>query len=277
NNKQEILRSIGNPSALHIEYAKKIAEQIPEQLKNAAHSKDFVQALFFAIVIFRENDTDIDTSIKLIAQTYDNATIDAMKRYLTILKQQNISIILPLIDLSLTTLKELTKEQLVIFVKTIHTVFKSDKQISLFELLTSTLILNEVHKKSNTTDPIKYKNTKDLQKTFSNILYYLTQAGGGSNELQQQTYDKTMQLLGFNDYPPITSKSFSLKQLGEQLKNLKFMAPNLKSIFLEACVECILHDNQTTLQEAEILRAICYLMDLPMPPVIPNTFDESKK
>ena len=46
------------------------------------------------------------------------------------------------------------------------------------------------------------------------------------------------------------------------------MSLPLKRSLLQACAACVSHDNQVTVQEGELLRAISDALGCPMPPLI---------
>jgi hypothetical protein len=54
------------------------------------------------------------------------------------------------------------------------------------------------------------------------------------------------------------------------MDELEYLKPPLKKRLLQACVSCISHDGEVTVQAYELTRAIAGCLDCPMPPVLVN-------
>jgi hypothetical protein len=63
--------------------------------------------------------------------------------------------------------------------------------------------------------------------------------------------------------------------LPEHLERLRQVAPKLKQVVINACAHTVLLDNEVTVQEAELLRAITITLDCPIPPFL-NSMRGSK-
>jgi hypothetical protein len=60
----------------------------------------------------------------------------------------------------------------------------------------------------------------------------------------------------------------SFGDLGVALQRFSLATPRIKKTFLDACARCVLHDKHVTLKEAELLRAVAYALDIPLPPFL---------
>ena len=52
------------------------------------------------------------------------------------------------------------------------------------------------------------------------------------------------------------------------LQRFALAAPGVKKTFLDACAQCVLHDEHVTPEEAELVRAVAYALDIPLPPFL---------
>ena len=68
----------------------------------------------------------------------------------------------------------------------------------------------------------------------------------------------------------IRPAQISFEALHETLSRLTLASPGIKKIVFEACTQCVLFDKTITIEEAELLRAIAYSMDIPIPPFLPG-------
>jgi hypothetical protein len=60
----------------------------------------------------------------------------------------------------------------------------------------------------------------------------------------------------------------TLAKLDAALQGLDKAVPGVKRRVVVACAACILADDQVTVREVEVLRAICDRLDSPMPPLL---------
>ena len=60
----------------------------------------------------------------------------------------------------------------------------------------------------------------------------------------------------------------SLAEFDAALRTLNQSVPASKRRIVVACTACILANQQVTVREAELLRAICDMLDCPLPPLV---------
>jgi hypothetical protein len=60
----------------------------------------------------------------------------------------------------------------------------------------------------------------------------------------------------------------SLAEFDAALQTLNQSVPAIKRRVVVACTACILANQQVTVREAELLRAICDTLDCPLPPLV---------
>jgi hypothetical protein len=63
--------------------------------------------------------------------------------------------------------------------------------------------------------------------------------------------------------------SASYSMMDHALERFAAAGPQIKKTILEACARCELCDGIVTAAEAELLRAVAYSMDIPLPPFLP--------
>jgi hypothetical protein len=59
-----------------------------------------------------------------------------------------------------------------------------------------------------------------------------------------------------------------IDSLDSALEKLARVAPKQRSRLVDACAACICADSDVNVAEAELLRAICDIIDCPMPPLV---------
>ncbi len=61
-----------------------------------------------------------------------------------------------------------------------------------------------------------------------------------------------------------------MEALENALRELSQTAPKIRQHLVDACAACICADAAVNVSEAELLRAICDMLDCPMPPLLPG-------
>lgn len=71
---------------------------------------------------------------------------------------------------------------------------------------------------------------------------------------------------GAGGKPRMVNKPFPV--VGNAIANFAASSPGVKKTLLDACAYCVLFDQIVTSNEAELLRAIAYALNLPLPPLL---------
>ena len=83
----------------------------------------------------------------------------------------------------------------------------------------------------------------------------------------QIAFDNARQSISAGALSMLPKDAISLDSMNAAMDELEFLKPPIKKRFLEACVACIAHDGEVTIQAYELTRAIASCLDCPMPPV----------
>ena len=67
---------------------------------------------------------------------------------------------------------------------------------------------------------------------------------------------------------PDPAQRCTLDSLDRSLRAFAGATPRMKQRLVDACVACVAADGQTTVEEAELLRAVCASIGAPMPPIV---------
>ena len=86
----------------------------------------------------------------------------------------------------------------------------------------------------------------------------------------RQTLKEALDSAGLSgvDRQALPAKPASLDELGQALDALAGLKPTAKLGFLQACVACVVADDQVVVEEIELLRAFADILDCPVPPVV---------
>jgi hypothetical protein len=103
---------------------------------------------------------------------------------------------------------------------------------------------------------------------LATLLVVLTQHGHEQLQPARLAYERAMRHLGVSGYPEYAPIESCNRLLDTALMKLDRLHPMGKQALLEAMMLAVLHDEQITVQEAELLRAFCACLHCPLPPLL---------
>ena len=265
--------TIGQPSADHLVYAHKLLDDLPGHFVNAVSDPFAARAVIYYLVLDKDTeqrraqlhylDTSADTGVyaevqKLIS---DDAGIKTEYR-------------LPLMDLALASLHQLSSAQYRLFKQNLNTLIELDSKITLHEWAISRIVVHYLDAVFPEGRKQK-RSTLTLNKTgaeISVLLSLLIVTGKKQATDEQATFDAANQQLGQLPITLLEKSELTLDRLNAAMDKLSRLKPLEKPRLLKACAVCITADNQLTAREVELFRAISAIIDCPMPPLM---IDES--
>ncbi len=181
---------------------------------------------------------------------------------------------IPLVDLALPALRQLSPAQFQQFRAAIHTLVESDRQIDLFEYMLQKIVLRHLEPNFVPTPKrvTQFYDLKPLAADCGVLLSATAYAGQEDAAHAQAAFARGAQLLSRiakKEIPFFPKVDCDLSQLDAALERLALAVPQIKKNVLNACAETVAADGILQGREAELLRAIADSLDCPIPPFIP--------
>ena len=264
-----ITEQIGQPSVEHLNYSHNLIANIPDILKSAAHEPCSARALIYFMVLDKETKIRKQQLHHLMAHADPGAYQETVKLNLKINVVEN-EYRLPLIDMALSSLRQLSKKQYHLFKENLNILINMDTKISLFEWIVQKIVthhLDRVFEKKQRKLK-KHLSLKKTQKSCAILLSLLCHAGKQHGIDKEQAFDIARTKLGDFDIQLLETKTLNLNSLNQALDELAQLKPLEKPQLLKACAACITADQMVTIAESELFRAIADTLDCPMPPLV---------
>ena len=114
------------------------------------------------------------------------------------------------------------------------------------------------------------KSLQQLSGRCLTVLSFLAHSGAATPEAANSALKEALDSAGLSgvDRQALTAKLASFDELGQALDALAGLKPTAKQGFLQACVACVVADDQVVVEEMELLRAFADILDCPVPPVV---------
>lgn len=269
------LDNIGDVSMQQVDAAQLWRKQMPAAVLSHAANPYGAQALILALLIDEEVQIE-DRQYAVLNDVVGELHAENVKQVQHIVAELAATQTLPLIDLALPTLREMTIEQYQRFKLCIQQLVSADRKVNLREWIIQRVVLQHLdeqygHRKKPVAKYFVLGSAKYASELMLSLLAYLEH-----KDLQQalQAFDTAKRSVSAGALSLLPKDAISLDSMNEAMDELEYLKPPIKKRFLQACVSCISHDGEVTIQAYELTRAIASCLDCPMPPVL---VDKNKK
>ena len=265
---KNVTRDIGIPLREHMEYARQLLDSLPIPVREAASDPFGARAVIYGLLL-DQDETVRSLQIENLKNSADQAVFEATKNILPSMLSLEEEVRLPLMDLAMPSLRSLSLDQFRRFEKNINSLVKIDRRVSLFEFTLQHVIVRRLERNFVTPQrSIKIINSiKEVAEEISCILSILANLGHETDEARlafsgaAATFTRHGSSLHY-----VNRKECKDIKLVDNLNRLANLSPSVKQSLIAACFQCLVHDRQINMKEAEFFRLLVYALDCPLPP-----------
>jgi Zn-dependent protease with chaperone function/uncharacterized tellurite resistance protein B-like protein len=268
---RSVLPNLGNPTPLHLEYAEKLRNSLPESVKAATREPLDAVALIYAMLL----SPDETTRASQLAELAKQVTPEIYGKTTTLFPDVSSAAAhahLPMVNIALGALRQLQAEQFAQFSKTLQWLIQSDGKVELFEFMLQKIVLRHLAPQFGGARPpvVQFYDIKPLVPDCRVVLSALAYVGGNNASDVGKAFAAGAPYLRTPDEVTLALLPLDqcrLNQIDPALNRLAQAVPQIKKNLLDACVQTIAADGVIQEKEAELLRAIADTLDCPMPPL----------
>jgi hypothetical protein len=179
---------------------------------------------------------------------------------------------LPLLDLAMPALRQMSPRQYRVFRAQVEVLMIADQRLSLFEYTLRCVLHRHLDAQflPRRQTPVVHSSPLKLAYPVATVLALLAWEGQPEPDQAARAFDIGMRgyIGGDHTYRLPPREECSLAQFDAALQTLNQSVPAIKRRIVVACTACILANQQVTVRESELLRAICDTLDCPLPPLV---------
>ena len=263
------VESVGQPSEAHIRYAAQLLESLPKALVSAAHEPYGARAVVYTLLLDRETGPR-QVQLAHLAEAADPGVYQETLRLAPLVAALDVRARLPLVEIALPALRELTLAQEQVFRQNVVALVQADNQIDLFEWSLHRILLHDLdaHRGKARPSAVAPRALPSAQAACELLLSMLAYAGRRDAEGARHAFEQGRQSLQMPHARLRPGADLRLDALDAALATLEKAAPQAKRRILQAAVTAIVADRTVTAAEAELLRAISASLGAPMPPLL---------
>lgn len=269
-----IIENIGSPQVQAILAAAVLAESLPDPLVRAARHHEWSPALVLMLLLDRDpalKAQQLQSIAKRLGDTASQQVTELVRQFEFIEDEQR----LPLLEIALPAVKRRSRKEIRALHSTVDELSMADQHISPFEFLLNQIIasyLEDAIQPGSVQEHGRFNLSQRLEASKV-TLAALAWFGHEENIAAATTaYTAGMQIIDANHDISNTTPTWPHDKtwsgdLKEALEALNQLTPNAKQDLIKAWLTTVLHDQQATTHELEILRAYCATIHVPMPPL----------
>ncbi len=268
---EQAIARVGTLNEENIEYVHQLIIAMPPLLRSAAQDAFSARALIYSILVVLQKDRP--SALATLSQNVDPVMYAQTEKLLGEISTLQEQFKLPLLELSIGALRELSPNQFVQFKTTVDKIITSDRAINLNEWIIQRFLIQQLDQHFGFRKPArsKYSRLDQVKTEVATLLSLIANVEHSGSHDAKQSFEVGATQTGLSGLEFVTVKSFKLNTLNYALDKLAQLKPLVKPQLLKACMAVALYNESLTTREFELVRTISTCLDCPMPPVPTGT------
>ncbi len=258
---------VGNPGAAHMQLAREIRESLPDAVVAAGRHPQSARALLLALAL--DSNPELRARQKgVIASRLSSevaAVTGALEPHVDALEPEQR---IPALLRGFPALRQLTHEERLQLMACLNGMLPRDGDVALHAYVLRKLAQMHMRDDLNPGARTSRLTLQAVQPDAQILFSVLAQHGHSDATGARRAYEAGMHHLFPRERPSYGVPSQWAAALDGALSRLDQLAPIAKEQLVEAMVATVTHDQQLTMGEAELLRAVCASVHCPLPPLV---------
>ncbi|MBN1141843.1 MAG: M48 family metallopeptidase [Deltaproteobacteria bacterium] len=263
-----VMNQVGGISSQSVAYGAALLAAIPAPVKKETEDLFGAWAVVCALLL----DSDPEAR-KGQLEAFRGAAAPELLHHLETVAPEVLSLApelrLPVLDLCLAALRQMSPEQFVLFKKQLRHLVASDNKLTFFEFILQEVVDHRLRGAfAGGVPKILYKNLAPLAGPAALLLTALARAGHRERQAAETAFRAAVAALPLAGDRLVMAEKVSFSGLHEALEGFSRTSFGVKRTLFEACCQCVFYDGRVSVSEAELLRAVAYAVDIPVPPLL---------
>lgn len=263
--------SVGQPDEASLNYARALKANLPESLITASRETVGAGALIYAVILSREplsQEQQLKALKKASSPTVYNEIVSLMPAVFSLSPSSR----LPLVDLSIPALRQLSPGQYQQFRDGIDMLIECDHKLGFFEFVVQKIVCHTLdpYFKRSKRPAVIFNSLQPLAPDFALVLSMFAYLPKGTPDQIQSAFDSGTNGLDIasGTVTLIDYVQCNLNMLDKALLRFSQASLPVTQALIEAASRIVLHDSNVDEEEFEMLRAVASALDCPIPPAI---------
>ena len=255
------------PTEAHIEHARFLLGQIPDESRQYLHTKQGAVAAVVGALVSTDpalRGGQLEVASRMIG--IDAAYLDAASKIITDLHR---SLQLPAIDIALHSIRETPYEHKISLADSIRAIEGSRSDQDLFRWMLRRVMLRHLEDQHDDGSDRHDASLGQLQAEAATVYAILAWFNSSGSSETQHAYDAGLAAIGVEPRPVPPVEELTFDRLDEALEELSHLDRVGREAFVSGATTVVLLDQMTTAEEVELVRVVADAVRLPVPPLLP--------
>ena len=254
----------------HLAYARQLTARIPPSIRRHMEQRAGAKQVTYTLLLAKEEEIR-EEQLALIEARDGRVARDWCETNRCWMAEEGDRLRLPVLNRLVATLKELPAQQRIDFIDTVHRLVKADGELELLEFTLSTILADQLL--DGDARARRFSGGERVSRERASVLLFSQLAHGGHTEREAAAgaFDAALKESAIGYLATIEPRErLSLTRFDRALTRLSGLPPAFKRRLVAGCAAAVVDDARVTVIEAELLRAICARLGVPMPPLLPG-------
>jgi len=266
-----VVDNVGHPSQEQVEFAGKLRQSIPELLYAAAHSPNNAYLLAIAL-IFDRSGRVLERQLSLAYEQLGEQRANLVKQYYDEIKKISGGYRLPLLEIAFPALRQRKAAELEYLIDLARRLIEVDGEIDLYEYCFNRVLVSSLQRAMHPSRRKKQRSAKraPVRKAAIDLLRIIAHHGHQTDNDGEKAFKAGLQLFGSwaHDARYDVEREFAAPVLDRQLDLLSALNGEGRQMIIKAISTTVAADGKLTNVEADLLRAVCATLAVPLPPIL---------
>jgi Zn-dependent protease with chaperone function len=259
-----------------VSYAETLHATLPDVLRRAARDPFGARALVYCLLLDRRPEVR-QPQLAYLERSTDPRDYALTRQLSDTASELPDAARLPLLDLTLPALRQMSPRQHEAFRPVVDALILADQRVSVFEYTLRSVLERYLDAGFGPRRPPRRPaSSGEVADLTAVVLSLLAREGHGDEGAARAAFAAGMRSFGDATRTLLPAEQCQLRAFDAALHSLSEVPPEAKRQLVSGCAACILADQQVTVREAELLRAICAVLGCPMPPLAPAVSEDVK-
>ncbi len=265
----QVMDSVGQSSPAHLQYAIELLNDIPVVIRDATHEPYGARAVIYCLLISQQADVR-DRQLQQLHDSADTGIFDLVTNLHEDMQSLDIRYRLPLIDMALPSLRQLSEAQYRRFKQNLLFLINADKRIDMFEWSLQKILFHHLDAEFGQRPErvAQYGSLNAVQQHINVLVSMLIYACVGDEAEKKSALAAAAKELEAEGLLLIAREQITIETLNTAVEQLAQLKPLLKPRLLKACLAVITQDQEYSPDEMELMRAIADVLGCPLPPYL---------
>jgi Zn-dependent protease with chaperone function len=264
-----LAEQIGQPGLEQVFLAAALASEMPRPLERAAHSDEWCREVICYLLLDREPDIR-EQQLLMVAQSLGSESEQQVRALEQAAPELPPLKRLPLMEMAFPSLRRRPPAELIEFMKLIEALARADGRVNVFEYALARLTSSQIEDvlnpaRSRAGGSRKLASREDAVRVLLAVIAHHGHRGD-PDSARSALAAGLGPLFPDRALPRRTEVPHWPEALDKALKALNALRPAEKEKLVAAMSRVVMHDNRVVGAETELMRVICGLLHVPLPP-----------